>query len=383
MKIVMVHPHDIYSAQEPWTIRIIEIAKQFKKKGHEVKLIYFPLPKKERGLVNKKVKEIETIPFSRRSYHLFKNIKRFQKYAKWADIIHFQKCFANAALPALFGAYKYKKHIHYDWDDWEYEIYNFSPPSKLFGFYINTMEKIIPKLVDTMSVASHKLKELAIKRGFPKNKIIMAHVCVDLNKFNPNIKSNLRKKHNLKKNVILYLGQLHGGQYAELVIRAYPLIKNKLNDTSLLVVGGGSDLKRLKTIASSLDLDDVIFTGFVSREDVPRYMNVADVAIASFEKNKITEAKSPLKIVEYMGSGKAIVASNVGEVSNMIGDAGILVEPGNAKKIADATIKILKSKKLKTKLEKQARKRAVEKFSWEVTASNILSAYKMALKRNL
>jgi len=180
LKILMLHPHDIYSAKEPWTIRIVEIAKQLVKKGHEVKLIYFPLPKKERGrLKSDKIKEFETIPFSRRSYDLIRNILKIRKYAKRADIIHIQKCFPNSSLPALFGAFFYNKPIHYDWDDWEYEIYNFSPPSRLFGFYLNTIEKIIPKLADTMSVASYRLKELAITRGFDEKKIVMAHVGVD------------------------------------------------------------------------------------------------------------------------------------------------------------------------------------------------------------
>jgi len=130
----MIHPHDIYSAKEPWTIRIIEIANKFVSYGHEVKLVYFPLPKKERGMLKSgKITEFSTIPFSRRNYHLLSNTIKFQKYAKWADVIHVQKCFPNAVIPAIVGAFIYNKRLHYDWDDWEYEIYNFDAPSKLFG----------------------------------------------------------------------------------------------------------------------------------------------------------------------------------------------------------------------------------------------------------
>ena len=94
MKILMVHPHDLYSSKEPWTVRIIEIAKVFTSLGHKVKLIYFPLPNKERGKLRlTRIKEFETIPFSRRNYMLFSNILRFREYAKWADVIHVQKCF--------------------------------------------------------------------------------------------------------------------------------------------------------------------------------------------------------------------------------------------------------------------------------------------------
>ncbi|MBN2367819.1 glycosyltransferase family 4 protein [Candidatus Woesearchaeota archaeon] len=369
MKIVMLHPHDIYSAKEPWTIRIVEIARQFVSMGHSVKLIYFPLPKKERGLLkSSKIKDFETIPFSRRSYHLIKNIFRFRKYAKWADLIYFQKCFPNAAMPALFGAYFFNKLVHYDWDDWEYQIYNVSSPSKLFGWYLNTIERMMPSLVDSVSVASFHLRKLALKLG--ARRVAMAHVGVNLERFSPSVDgSSIRKKYGLKKNVVLYLGQLNGAQYAELVIKAFPKILDKMKDTSLLIVGGGSELNRLKKLASGLE--NVVFTGFLPDEDIPRCISCADVAVASFEKNKVTQCKSPLKIVEYLGSGKAIVASDVGEVKRMVGDAGIIVPPGNADAISEAVVKILSDSELRKKFEKDARRQAEEKFNWGVTAQNI------------
>jgi len=380
----MVHPHDIYSLKEPWTIRIIELAKVFTRLGHDVKLIYFPLPKKERGSLSfGKIIEFETIPFSRRNYHIFKNMLRFRKYARWADIIHVQKCFPNAIFPALFGAYLYNKPVHYDWDDWEYEIYNHDPPSKLFGFYINTMEQSIPKLIDSISVASFKLRELAVKSGFDRNKIVMAPVGVNLDMFSHKLKGDrVKKKYKLKKNVVLYLGQLHGGQYVELVLRAFKDVLKKKKEVSLLIVGGGSNLKELIKLSEKLEISDsVVFTGFVKKQDIPKYIACADVAVASFEKNKITECKSPLKIVEYLGSGKAIVASDVGEVKRMIGDAGVLVEPGNSTAIAEAVVQLLKDNKLRKSLEKKARKRAEKYFTWDRTAQNILNTY--SLNRNL
>ena len=380
LKIVMVHPHDIYSAKEPWTIRIVEIARKFKEFGHDVKLIYFPLPPNERGkLKSSKITEFETIPFSRRAYHLFSNIGRFRQYAKWADVIHVQKCFSNAVIPALFGSFVDIKPVHYDWDDWEYEIYNFSPPSKLFGMYLDAMERSMPELSDSMSVASFKLKELAMGLGFNEKKIAMAHVGVNLKRFNPKHDSTqIKRKYDLKKKVVLYLGQLNGAQYAELVIKSYKQILKKKKDTSLLIVGGGSYLEELKRKTRELGLDkDVVFTGFVHDDEVPLCINAADVAVASFEKNKITECKSPLKIVEYLGSGKAIVASNVGEVKRMVGKAGIVVEPGSVIQITNAVLKILEDSKLQKKFEKEARIHAEKNFNWDITAKNILDVYNL------
>jgi len=43
MKILMIHPHDLFDRAEPWTIRILSIAREFTRMGHSVKLCYFPL----------------------------------------------------------------------------------------------------------------------------------------------------------------------------------------------------------------------------------------------------------------------------------------------------------------------------------------------------
>ena len=171
--------------------------------------------------------------------------------------------------------------------------------------------------------------------------------------------------------VVLYLGQLNGAQYAELVILAYKELIKEQKDISLLIVGGGSHLSGLKEFTKNQGLEhDVVFTGFVHDDDVPKCLACADVAVASFEKNKITECKSPLKIGEYLGSGKAIVASDVGEIRRMVADAGIIVQPGNPEEIAHAVLKILDNEKLKKKLEINARKHAEENYNWDITVEN-------------
>ncbi len=383
MKILMVHPHDIYSSLEPWAVRITSIAQEFARKGHNVKLVYFPLPANERGNLRcKEFKEFEAIPFNREKWSFLKNIIRMWKLAKDVDIIHFQKCFAIASLPALFAAYLRNKPIHYDWDDWELKIYQFSPPSRVVGIYLNIVETLIPRLVDTLSVSSENIKRLALKRGAKEDRIVEAHVCADLEKFNPNINSqDIKKKYGITSPIVLYLGQLHGGQYAELLLRAIKIITAKKSNTTFMIVGSGADLNRLKGLAKELRVNkNVIFTGSVEYSIVPKYLAAADIAVACFEDNDLTRSKSPLKIVEYMAAGKAIVASNVGEAKTMLGGSGILTEPGNVYSLAKGIIRFLEDRKIRKDCEKKARKRDGKEYKWEVTADNLLMAYDVAIR---
>jgi hypothetical protein len=88
----MVHPHDIYSSAEPWTVRIVYIAKEFIKKGHSVKLIYFPLVWNKQK-ISELEKSLIAIPFCRKlgPHNLAFNTLKLYRMAKWADVIHFMQ----------------------------------------------------------------------------------------------------------------------------------------------------------------------------------------------------------------------------------------------------------------------------------------------------
>ena len=384
MNILMIHPHDIYSSSEPWTIRIKNIAHEFIKKGHSVKLVYFPLDKRDAYRRISK-DNVEVISMDRRVglLVLLRNIIWIVKLAEKCDIIHFQKCLYHATVPALIAAWIKNKPIHYDWDDWETKIFYYSNPKQIaIGQFVNTFEKLIPKIVDTISVASGHLHGLCVRRGAHPENIFPAHVGADLQLFNPNRDGSykIKQKYNIKDNLVLYIGQLHGGQYAELFIKAAHIIAGRGYNATFMIVGGGYRKEELKKMAWQLNLNEhYIFTGSVDHNMIPSYIAAADVCVACFENNDITKCKSPLKIVEYLACGKAIVASNVGEVRNMVGGVGVLTEAGDPKSLSDGIIHLLRDKGLRERMGKRARERVERKYNWSVTAGNLIRAYEKAV----
>ncbi|MBN1793654.1 MAG: glycosyltransferase family 4 protein [Candidatus Omnitrophica bacterium] len=383
MKIVLVHPHDIFSKEEPWTVRIRSIAEEFVKRGHKVRLIYFPL-RDEGQHLEKEYNGYFVIPLSRQhGPHIFlKNIRRVIAEAKWCDIIHFQKCFHYAALPVLLASFITGKPVHYDWDDWEIKIYYYPPnQSRFIGFFLNSWETSLPCLCDTVSYSSYRLKEECERLGVKGERMCQAHVGADITKFRPDVDGSfIRTRYCLKPLVVLYLGQLHGGQYTELYLRAAREVLRQRNDVSFLVVGGGYRQNELIHFARHLQIDrDVVFTGYITHDESPYYIAAADVCVACFEDNDITRCKSPLKIVEYLASGKAIVASNVGEVRNMVGGIGVLVPPGDSQALAQGIVQLLNDGQLRREMSCRARERAEHKYNWGVTAQNLLEMYGRSL----
>jgi glycosyltransferase involved in cell wall biosynthesis len=388
MNILMIHPHDIFSPAEPWTVRIVYLAKEFRKKGHLVKLVYFPVEYYSRQPVQL-AEGITAIPLCRRHGPgvFLKNIFLVWSLSAGAQVIHLQKCFYHAAVPAMLAALTRNKPLHYDWDDWEVKIYEVSTqPSFLRNFirgFLDILENNLPKIADTVSVASARLREECLKLSGHRDTIFDAPVGADLERFKPDIDGNaVRKKYGITQPLILYLGQLHGGQYVEQFIRAAAkLLQEYPRAFNFMIVGDGYLAKELKKLAGELKLDDLlIFTGAVGHELVPQYIAAADICVACFQENEVTLCKSPLKIAEYMASGKAIVASNVGEVEQMLGGSGLLVEPGDPVALSEGIMTLLKDTELRNKLGKAARKRAQEKYNWTATAANILQAYERIKK---
>lgn len=390
MNILLVHPHDLFDKSEPWTVRILSFAREFSKNGHAVKLCYFPvlLGNNHSSL---SIDGIDCIPFDRTPSPSFflRNTRSITSLGRWADIIHFQKCHYYAALPAVIASYINKKPLHYDWDDWEekiwYESCGKSLHSKFIGFSFKLLERLLPVLSDSVSCASDHLKELTKKFGVKEEFIFDAPVGADLDKFNLSASGNkIKEKYHILENehIVLYIGQLHGAQYVELLIKAVNIVLQKCLDVKFMIVGEGFLEQQLRKLVYDLGLEDkIIFTGAVSHDEIPFYISSASVCVAPFSDTEVTRCKSPLKIVEYMASSKAIVASNVGEVRKMLGGVGMLTAPGDYHALAKGIITLLGDSNLRKNLGLAARKRAEHKYNWSYTAANLLRAYNKIIKQ--
>jgi glycosyltransferase involved in cell wall biosynthesis len=287
----------------------------------------------------------------------------------------------HAAIPALWAAYLNRIPIHYDWDDWEYKIQDIETDGKAPA-WLRWMEGRLPRLVDTVSVASDLLEGLAVSAGVPGDRVFRTPVGADLSVFNPEVSGErIRTRLGIDGPIVLYLGQLHATQYVGQFLQAGRLLLARQPSVRLVVVGSGWRLPELIEMARSLGiLPSVVFTGAVPYQEVPEYVAAADVAVACFDDNEATRAKSPLKVVEYLAAGKAIVASAVGEVQKMVDQCGVLVPAGDIAALSEAILQLLLEPDRRAELGRRARERAEEAHGWAAVAANLRSAYMRALE---
>lgn len=385
MRVLMVHPHDVYDPQEPWTVRITSLARCLVDLGHEVRLVYH-LARPD--LLPGDVRHRQEFPFEviPRQRHIGLGLRKAQEMtdlAREADLVHVQKALPWAALPAAAAAAACRIPLHYDWDDDEAGIYVEATGQRDRHWRrIDRFERTMPGIAETVSVASQALLCRALGHGVAGARLFLAPVGADPARFGDDAcTASLRANLDLPGPVVLYLGQLAGAHAAPLFLDAAALVAKGVPRARFVVVGGGRTLPSVQEHARRLGLDgSVHFLGAVAHDRVPGLLALADVAVATLPDTAQAATKSPLKVVEYMAAGRAIVASAVGETVRFLdhGRVGVLVEPGSAPALAAAIGALLGDPRRRHDLGSAARAHLLRHHTWMHTARVLDRAYALA-----
>ncbi|MCL5257191.1 MAG: glycosyltransferase family 4 protein [Chloroflexi bacterium] len=179
---------------------------------------------------------------------------------------------------------------------------------------------------------------------------------------------------------ILYVGGLDVRKNVKRLLRAYASASRGRSGFPMLVIVGKphSDNTRvfpdLAAVIGELRLSDaVVFTGPVTDEEKAALYQAADL----FVFPSLYEGFG-LPPLEAMASGTPVLASNSSSLPEVVGDAGMLVEPTDTDAMASAMAKIVYDDGLREELRQRGLERARE-FSWERTARQTIDIYRSIL----
>jgi glycosyltransferase involved in cell wall biosynthesis len=146
----------------------------------------------------------------------------------------------------------------------------------------------------------------------------------------------------------------------------------------LLMVGAGPERVRLE---EQLRGSNVLFTGAVAPDNIPAVLGSMDVAVAPYPKLEPFYF-SPLKLYEYMAAGLPVVASRIGQIEKLIdhGVTGWLVEPGEAKALAQALTTLVNDLELRRRMGQAARAAVLGAHTWERAVARIFDLAFAGLK---
>jgi glycosyltransferase involved in cell wall biosynthesis len=164
--------------------------------------------------------------------------------------------------------------------------------------------------------------------------------------------------------VVIYVGSLQPWHGVDMLIRAFALLSSGCSNAKLLIVGDGVERSRLEQLTEKLNLKTrKRFVGEVAHSRVKEFLVLADVAVAPYPQLPMVFYFSPLKVFEYMAAGKAIVASRVGQIADILtgGYDGILTGPGDMEALAAAIDRLILDIDLRHKLGNYAREKIERK----------------------
>ncbi|MCM3118285.1 glycosyltransferase family 4 protein [Neobacillus sp. MER 74] len=178
--------------------------------------------------------------------------------------------------------------------------------------------------------------------GAADNKITTVHTGIDFGV------GNFQKK-SRNKTVITCIARLRPRKGHKYLFEALALIKNKLKNVEVRIVGDGEMRKDLEKQVKQLRLKNITFLG--SRNDIPKLLSESDIFVLPTTSDTL-----PLSIIEAMFSNQAILTTNCGGIPEIIEDnySGIIVEPANYKQLADKLFLLLQKKSLREELAQNA-----------------------------
>jgi len=172
---------------------------------------------------------------------------------------------------------------------------------------------------------------------------------------------------------ILFLGRLEKRKGLPYLLQAYAQVKARMPDTRLLIVGPDGGMRQsCEAFVQRERLKDVVFTGYVSEEDLPRYYSTADVFCAPNTGNE----SFGIILLEAMAAGTPVVASDIEGFAYVVGHQteGLLMPRRDSDALADALLQLLGDPDRRQEMGRNGQIKA-QSFDWSRVSQQVLSFY--------
>ncbi|MGB9715790.1 MAG: glycosyltransferase [Thermodesulfovibrionales bacterium] len=284
------------------------------------------------------------------------------------DILFLQKPWL-ITLPTLIIAKMRGKKVIIDFDDID---------SKWQKNWLNKKftalgERIMPKYADLLTTHNNYLQNYL--KTYCDKTVFFVPQGVDTSLFDPARfnKSIERKKMNVDdKKVFCFLGSFTIGSSKDLhyILKAYSIVYKRMPDVCFIIVGGGGPLEDYyRSLIKELGLKDVLITGRLEQDEVPRYLSIADYGLIFMEDTLENRMRFSFKVMEYLSMKLSVIGHLVGATREVFGKYCHLCKPdveSFARKIIYVTENGLK--------RPDAREFLVKNYDWNIVGNYLNKA---------
>ena len=241
--------------------------------------------------------------------------------------------------------------------------------------------------VDAVVVPGELSRQYHITCGAMPERVFIAPSIVDnefyieqYNQLKPK-KDQLKKDRGIAHNkVILYMGQLIERKGIQYLISAYKSFKQDYNDACLVIVGDGPLKDNLQRACIEQNIEDVIFTGWVTEKEKVVYYSIADVFVLP-----TLEDVWGLVVNEAMCCGLPIITTNAAGCSiDLIenGYNGYIVDSGDTEQLYHALLDVFEGSVKPDRMGIRSLEKIQRDFSVDTTVNGFLSAIRYVKGEN-
>lgn len=256
-------------------------------------------------------------------------------------------------------------------------------PERLAGARVRYLKAAVAasvrKAQGVIAVSYHTSQELMELLAVPPERIQVVPSGVDA-RFQPmpaETVADFRREHFQGRPFILHVGTLEPRKNLDVLLRAFAAARaaGDLPHVLALVGGRGWMYQPLFALVAGLGLQQhVAFLDFVPAEELPLWYNSSDL----FAYPSAYEGFG-LPVLEAMACGAPVITTAGSALGELVGSAGMTVQPGSSEALEAAITRVLEDATLRDEMSRLGRMRAAE-FSWERTARETVAVYEQVAK---
>lgn len=264
-------------------------------------------------------------------------------------------------------------------------IHHVYPQNKIYFLFSRFLYSGLKNAEFIISISKSTKKDLMEFYSIPEEKIKVIYLGINHNKFNT--KKDLQdtyKKYSLspKYRYIFHISSETPRKNVDILIKAFYRLRKNYGLSKIKLLKAGNlqyqrDRRRTLNLVERLNLQkEIIFLDNVQEEYLANLYNIADL----FVFPSIYEGFG-LPPLEAMACGTPVITSNTSSLPEVVGDAGIMVNPYEIDGLAKAMYEVLTNNGLREDMIKKGLRRA-KMFSWERTAKETLEVYQEVYYEN-